>query len=112
MRVQKPVTDGADRCGCRHKLQTGRTDAGADTSYRRDRQMRVQTPVTDGTDRCGCRHQLQTGQTDAGADTSYRRGRQMGVQTPITDGFRQMRVQTPADVNKNKEKTNVKGLMS
>ena len=52
--------------------------------------MRVQTPVTDGADRCGCRHQLQTGQTDAGVDTSYRRGRQM-------------RVQTPADVNNNKK---------
>ncbi|KAI0239758.1 hypothetical protein LSAT2_009480, partial [Lamellibrachia satsuma] len=66
----------------RHQLQTGQTDAGVDTSYRRDRQMRVQTPVTDGADRCGCRHQLQTGQTDAGADTSYRRDRQMRVQTP------------------------------
>ena len=98
MRVYTPVTDGADRCGCSHQLQTGQTDGGADTSYRRDRQMRVQTPVTDGADR--------------GVDTSYRRGRQMRVQTPITDGFRQMRVQTPADVNKNKEKTNVKGLMS
>ena len=74
MRVQIQVTDGADRSGCRHQLQTGQTDAGVDTSYRRGRQMRVQTPVIDGTDRCGCRHQLQTGQTDAGADTSYRRG--------------------------------------
>ena len=71
MRVQIPVTDGTDRCGCRHQLQTGQTDAGADTSYIRGRQIRVQALVTDGADRCGCIHQLQPGQTDAGADTSY-----------------------------------------